>query len=765
MDDAPDAHGVGSGYAAAMLAKAFFTYESHSDPAVRERAAARVSRWSQVLAQSLTGAAAYGSSTPLPGIPDWVTLDVATGGFATGALLAGGPLAAFERELAAGLPGIGAGSERRDLNAYFLSEAGIAQLQDRISRGDYRIDVPEAAALPMAAWLLGRGHAQAARELVSVLVPFFDRLRFYPAPKSGHEGTGVELHVSTAGEVAARLSALPPQPRIAAQQAAVFGLLPRYDQAVALFLETVEDGWPCRRYPPDWTRRAQALVDQLDSAQVDGQTAVGTSRRHRHKRELFDLLARCAHAPDALEGRQVGRIRRIVDDFVAAHGAPGSAAHRALRERQRRDVAAVGFHDIAPLVAGRLQAYPASAGVPDLGPVLAPLDAREAGSLGLPAGTEVPAPLARRARRCQSGTIEQLVEQGLITSGDSLATLTPRITSALQTGGFDDPDLRALYGACYQAFRRRRSLLLLNLERQASFGGLPWVAAVEGLRQPARADAEAARASLTGIAGLALASFPHAPLPNKLLQELQALAQRAQWDLPLVDELAADIFMGRFGPKFLDAARCAATLLEDSLYANYFAIDARAILALPSPRESRGTQAQADAFGLLCAARAGVQPGLGQPAVNGMVIEQQQILTTQNLAVLVAHAGVDAMLADRYGQMALASFEWICARQQMKINDWHARLRMIRNTAYAWRQALFFLSLLPPAEQAAAIAAMEAHLRAQGAAFQSRFRPVMQGLQQAARGERLPQHDATARGGRVFTGWSNTRHWLLHDAG
>ncbi|MNT83414.1 hypothetical protein D3C72_2232760 [compost metagenome] len=114
--------------------------------------------------------------------------------------------------------------------------------------------------------------------------------------------------------------------------------------------------------------------------------------------------------------------------------------------------------------------------------------------------------------------------------------------------------------------------------------------------------------------------------------------------------------------------------------------------------------------------------------------------------------------------MALASFEWICARQQMKINDWHARLRMIRNTAYAWRQALFFLSLLPPAEQGAGIAAMEAHLRGQGAAFQSRFRPVMQGLQQAARGERLPQHDATARGGRVFTGWSNTRHWLLDDA-
>jgi hypothetical protein len=760
MDDAPDALGVGSGYAAAMLAKAFLTYETHVDPAVRDRAAARVARWQQVLAQSLAGSAAYGSPTPLLGIPDWVTLDVATGGFATGSLLAGGPLTGFERELAASLPGIQAGSERRDLNAYFLSETGVAQLQHRMASGDYRIDVPEEAALAVVAWLLGQGQAEAARELVSVLAPFFDRLRFYPAPRSGEDGTGAEIHVSTAGEVATRLSGLPPQPRIAAQRAAVEGLLPRYDQAIALFLETVEDGWPCRRYPQDWARRAESLVNDIHAAQARGEVSLGTSRRHRHKRELFELLARCAQAPDALNGRQVGRIRRIVQDFVAAHGEPGSAGHQAFREAQRRDVAAVGFHEIAPLIAGRLQGYPSTAGVRDLTPVVAPLTALEAGSLGLPAGAEVPAPVARRARRCQSGTIAQLVEYGLIASGEFLATLAPQITSALQGGGLDDPVLRALYGACYQAFRRRRSLLLLNLERQATFGGLPWIAAVENHRRAAQQDAVAARAVLNEIAGLTLASFPHAPLPNKLLQELRALAERAQWDLPLVDELAADIFMGRFGRKFLDAARCASTLLDGRLYANYYAIEARDILALPTPRESRGV----DAFGLFCAARAGVQPGLGQAAVNGMVIEQQQILTTQNLAVLVADAGLDEVLRSRYAQMAAAGFEWICARQQMKINDWHPRLRMIRNTAQAWRQVLFYLSLLAPAEQRAAIAAMEAHLRTQGAAFQRRFRPAMQGLHRAADGERLPQHEAGAQGARVFRGWSNTRHWLLDDA-
>ncbi|MFJ3462240.1 hypothetical protein [Achromobacter spanius] len=761
MDDAPDAHGAGGGYAAAMLAKAFLTHETHPDPAVRERAAVRVERWRQVLAHALDGSATYGSATPLPGIPDWVTLDVATGGFATGDLLAGGPLTPYERELAATLSGITPGSERRDLNAWFLSEAGVAHLQDSLARGDYRIEVPEEAALAVVAWLLGQGLADAARELVAVVAPFFDRLRFFPAPGLADDASGADIHVSTAGDVAARLSSLPAQPRIAAQRVAVQTLLPHYDRAVALFLETVEDDWPCRRYPQGWVQRALALTNEINAALDSGQLPAGTSRRHRHKRELFDLLAQCAQDAAGLTGRQVGRIRRIVRDFVAAHGEPGSEGHEALRQRQREDVSAVGFHEIARLVAARLQDHPQTAGVHDLAPVLAPLSATEAATLQLPPGEPVPAPIARRAQRCQSGTLADLVAQGLITSPDFLATLTPQITSGLQSGGFDDAALRTLYSACYRAFRRRRSLLLLNLERQASFDRLPWIAALESLRRPARQDADAARAALTEIAELALASFPHAPVPNKLLQELHALAERAQWTLPLVDEVAADIFMGRFGRKFLEAAHCAAALLGDCLYTRYFDIDASQVLALPLPRKSRGDDAEADAFGRLCAARAGVQPGFGQVGANGMVIEQQQILTTQNLAVLVKDAGLDTALPGQYGRMAVAGFEWICARHQLKIHDWHACVRMTRNTAYAWRQVLFFLSMTPRAEQAAAIAAMEAHFRAQSGAFRNRFEPIMRGLHLAAGGQRLPQHDAGPQGARVFRGWFNTRHWLL----
>lgn len=754
-DDAPDAGGTGSGYAAAMLAKAFLTHETHADPEVRERAAERVLRWRQVLEQALAGTVDYGSRTPLAGIPDWVTLEVITGGFATGALLAGGPLADFERELAARTPDIRAGAERRDLNTYFLSETGIAQLQARLANGDYRVNLPEEAALLTVAWLLGQGQAQAARDLVAVLAPFFDRLRFYPAPWAGDEPAAADLYVRSAGEVAKQLAVLAPQPRLRAQRDTVCELLPRHDRAVALFLETVQDDWPCRRYPDDWADRGSALLREVDEALAEsGQALAGVSRRHRHKRELFDLLALCVRAPEALTGRQVGRVRRLLHDYVAAHGVPDGEAVQALRARQRHDVAGPAFDGVARVVAARLQDYPAQGGLPDPTPVLASLADGEARDAGLPAGTAVPAPIARRVLRCQTGSLPQLVERGLIRSGEFLATLTPQVTASQQGGGFADPSLRALYEATYRAFRRRRSLLLLNLARQAALGDLPWIAAIESHRQPAQQDADAAGAALTEIAGLAVTAFAHAALPNKLLQELRALSERAGRDLPWVEELAADIFMGEFGPKFVEAARRAATLLDGSLYARYYAMDVPAILALPPARGEA-------AFGRLCAVRAGVPPAVGQVGANGMVIEQQQILTTHNLALLVTDAGLGPALSARYGQLALAAFEWLCARQQMKIDVWHARIRMLRNTAVAWRQALFFLSLTTPAERAAAIAAMEAHLAAQGAAFQTQFRPVMRGLQQAARGATLPQHEAGEQGARVFRGWFATRHWML----
>ena len=122
--------------------------------------------------------------------------------------------------------------------------------------------------------------------------------------------------------------------------------------------------------------------------------------------------------------------------------------------------------------------------------------------------------------------------------------MLPQVTSGIRAAGFTDSRLRQLYSSIYRAFRRRRSLLLLDLEKQVQIEELPWIRAIDRFRAEDLSSAELAKQTLEEVVILALSSFPQAIIPNKLLQELNALSKGAGLDLSLVDELAADIFMG-----------------------------------------------------------------------------------------------------------------------------------------------------------------------------------------------------------------------------
>jgi hypothetical protein len=323
------------------------------------------------------------------------------------------------------------------------------------------------------------------------------------------------------------------------------------------------------------------------------------------------------------------------------------------------------------------------------------------------------------------------------------------------------------YAAIYRAFRRRRSLLLLNLENQIQIEELPWVAAIDRFRSDNLSSRELARQALEEVTLLTVTSFPYAILPNKLLQELRALVKGADLDIPLVDEVAADIFMGEFSGKFLESAK-RASYLDGTLYATYYGIDYEEIRKMPKVKEratpmwfwSR-TAASADRFVQLCSSRARVTLGTWDPATNGMIIEQQQILTTQNLAALFAGLDLTDALRDQLGEMSKQCFTWICKRHQMKIDKWHACLIMLKNTAYAWRQMVFFLALLPKGDLADFIRWAEGHLVVQPEGFRNRFRPALNGLVFAAEGRSLDTESARHPGVRRFLGWSKTRHWLL----
>jgi hypothetical protein len=95
-----------------------------------------------------------GSRTPVAGLPAWVTPQVIRGGFATGKPPAGGPLQPHEVDVASrvGLP-----ADRRASFAYWLTDPGLAELGSFLASGQSRVELPEEAALLVAAWLLQSG--------------------------------------------------------------------------------------------------------------------------------------------------------------------------------------------------------------------------------------------------------------------------------------------------------------------------------------------------------------------------------------------------------------------------------------------------------------------------------------------------------------------------------------------------------------------------------------------------------------------------------
>lgn len=291
----------------------------------------------------------------------------------------------------------------------------------------------------------------------------------------------------------------------------------------------------------------------------------------------------------------------------------------------------------------RLGELPQDVGAAEVEPLVVAVTEREHQETGLPVGAPVPASVRGVVEATLSAPLGTLVERGVVPSAEVLAELVPQLVAATSAQGCPDEALRTLMAANYRAFRNRRSLLLLHLERQVRVEELPWVRAVSGQRGDEAAQ-EGAHAALRQLGELAVQGFPGTLLPNPLVRELGVLARQADLGAPMVEELAADIFMGTFSPKFLTAARIAGELLRGTLYERYYGIDYAAIrnLAIAEAGEAltRAYRTRTSPqFARLCTARAGAS-GRSSVAANGKVIEQAQILTTHNLATLVRQVGI-----------------------------------------------------------------------------------------------------------------------------
>ncbi|MFJ5788356.1 hypothetical protein [Streptomyces hydrogenans] len=753
-----------------MLARAFTTALTHADPATRQRAEERARGWRDVLAGMASGTLRIGSRTPVAGLPAWVTPEVLHGGFATGAARAGGPLQPYEAEAArrAGVP-----ADRAALFAYHLTEPGLAALWALLDSGRYEVTLPEEAALLTVAWLVRAGETDAAVELVGVLGPFAEKLRFLPRPAERAAPEPGAVHRSTVAQARAALAGRRPHRAVEAQREALRVWRPFADELLAHWLEfTGPTGEAGRGAEPDagWLAHGRTLLDRYERLAA----AHPLTGRHRDPRGnegiLRGALAELV-AGRRLDGRRAGLVRVAVTGMVRKRGLPGSERHAALRGVQAAQAALPAHHALARLVGDRLAGLPQESGLADVAPYVTPVTAAEGVRTGLPEGADVPPSVRRVVAATRSAPLGVLVAAGVVPSAEAMAELVPQLVAAERTAVHRDPELRALMAANYRAFRVRRSLLLVNLARQVTPEELPWVRAVGGHAAGDDTTRSSAVAAARTLAETAVEHFPGTLLPNPLVRELGVLLGASGLDAPLTEELAADIFMGRFSGKFLASAGVAAELLGGgSLYERYYGIDYAELGALAArrdgghrdrgrPRTGGGDDVLAE-FARLCHVRAGRTRGTGSVAENGMVIEQAQILTTHNLATLVRRVGVAP--EPGWAETARRCFGTV-ERLTERAGRGPYPLSALKDAAYAWRQLVFHLTLCGEAERSEVLAWLPAEA-ARRPLVASRLAPALLGLRHVAGGG-LFEADGTALAGRArrLTGWTASGHWLRPD--
>jgi hypothetical protein len=753
---------INLGYIRQQWQRALATMLRHRDAGARSRAEQRMQKWMEVLSGMVDGALLIGSRTPTR-LPAWVTLEVVRGGFATGAAVAETPLGPDEQRLLEefGLSGLRAYRRRARLAlfAFFLSDAGQEFAMRLLTEQRYRVDLPEDAALLTLAWLRAHHHLEAAVGLLEQIAPYAGRLRFTPKPLPEPSASPEGVFRRSAAQVKEKLNARSPNPRIEAQREALGVWLPFTDRLVELWLRTRGVGHDTRLatfFPPDWGKEARALLDEYEALAATHRHC----RKYRNPKENLQILLTATR--DMLRGDPEhpgdAKARYAVECLTRARGEPGSARLLALRAAQQRVAGAPGHDRIASVVAARLPA--SDEGLPAIETFLTPVTLEEEGVTGVRATTPIPEKTRKIVRDALAAeTLGELARRGIAPSAETLAELAPQVTAREIGRACRDTDLGGLLARTYRAFGRRRSLLLLNLESQIRFDELPWIQAARSERD---AGANGLLAAAHQLLACAVDSFPGVILPNVLVREVNVLYDAAGEGRPFVPELAADIFMGQFTPNFDAAVHTAGALLRGSLYERYFGLDYAAFLdhAKAHPPEKRGDSTLAWAV----ETHRGRDPmRQGAPVVeNGTRIERAQLYTTHNLATLT-QSGVKT-------ENSCATLSLLALRHSLKIlgrihrkPEAYGVLAAIKNAAYAWRQALFFLAAASPGDcwgDSVAFVSEARELSERLRLKETVTRPLIGGLEHIMGGGVFNDNGQTKNGGRRFLGWTTERHWI-----
>ncbi|MGB0906393.1 MAG: hypothetical protein ACPGVT_02775 [Maricaulaceae bacterium] len=680
----------------------------------------KISKWKKVVSGIQLGELKIGSRTPVAGMPAWATPDVVRGGFATGDYAAGGPLLphelALRETLELGMPAIS--ETRTALNMWHMSDAGLAYIQTLIAENRYECRQAEEGAL-IAAALLVKDHKKYADDIIKSIAPFMDRLRFYPRPLDAARSPG--FYVRDTEHVRKALKTIKPRHEIQVQAATLTVWIPLYDRVIDLLAYQEAD---------NWIEQAKAWL--YDAGQAKENTQQFTAKRWSDPKSQF---MRCWKGLEALAAGKIlpdskaKHLKTIIGRYGAKYG---SGTREAYREQQLTQNATVWFDAVAQALLARTAGLNPKDGIADTDAMSGPLTHDEAFH-GAPSGFDLTPSMARKIKAAQKGDVDALIMGGQISSPEVLAGLIPQLTAQIHAQDFDDPAQGALYAEIFKGFHARRSLLLLNLATQVKIDELPWAKALQDSRANAPINSKLSKTVLTQLVSHSLKNFPQTQFPNPFVEQMSILGKRAKLSIPYVPEIAADIFMGDFSPRFEKAAQSTCSYYAGKLYARYYDLPEKIV---------PGNFAQ------LCTYRADKAPQGCTPAYNGMVLEHAMVLTSHNMAAVFSE--LDLRHLD-YAQLAKNCFTWLTHRLSLKPPSYHSELISLKNAAYAWRQMTVFLSELPNDQLSETWRAIDAISKTQTAEMQERLSPLMTGMEIAIDGQKPSA---------PFLGWTLKRHPL-----
>ena len=356
----------------------------------------------------------------------------------------------------------------------------------------------------------------------------------------------------------------------------------------------------------------------------------------------------------------------------------------------------------------------------------------------------IPSSVEKALSRTTARSLSEHVACGAVVSAEGIARCVSELFAAASANTLQDPVLRRLHYSTMSAFNRRRSLLLVNLERQVRVHELPWVAAIaqinvkggEGETQEKESvnETSAVVDTVRTAAQVWLASFPQTSVPNNFLRAIQNVMlprkptpqldspvecdgddhdddlEAPREDLPislspenkfgvprLLKELATDLFMGEFTQSFPLSTLETAKALRGTTYERYYNLGevySSYISAAEALIAAKGTQHYLSKLLLEAATSAKALWGSKEDAntnftiSSGRTLEAVMVLSSHNLLQFYEWLQLDGAVDN----VSSACTVWAYIVDRF-IHPPGRHTRGYKQVAYAWRQLLFFVSI------------------------------------------------------------------------